>query len=363
MQTIWKGTVSFGLVSIPVRLYAATEERDVSFRQVHVEDGGRIRYKRVCEKDGEEVAYKEIAKGYELPDGQMVVLTSEDFASLPLPSRKTIDVLQFVPGDSIDPVYLAKSYYLQADGAGSKPYVLLRDALERAGRVAVVKVALRNREALATLRPKGGVLVLQTMLWPDEVRDESFASPAEDVDVRAQEIAMAESYIDTLAEDFDPEAFSDDYRAALEELVAAKVGDRVVATPEEQAEEGGTVVDLMAALKASVEAAKKRRGGSTPSDAGDTTAGSTSKSASKSASKSTAGSASAAPDKAGSGRGGATRSATKAPKAAARTTAKKSVKTPVKEPAKTPARKAAAKKTATTGKSPAAKPTARRKSA
>ena len=264
MQTIWKGTVSFGLVSIPVRLYAATEERDVSFRQVHVEDGGRIRYKRVCEKDGEEVPYKDIAKGYELPDGQMVVLTSEDFASLPLPSRKTIDVLQFVPGESIDPVYMAKSYYLQADGPGAKPYVLLRDALERAGRVAVVKVSLRNREALATLRPKGDVLVLQTMLWPDEVRDESFAAPADDVEVRAQEIAMAESYIDTLAEDFHPEAFSDDYRAALEELVAAKVGDREVAEPEEREDGGGTVVDLMAALKASVEAAKRRRRGRPP---------------------------------------------------------------------------------------------------
>jgi DNA end-binding protein Ku len=263
MQTIWKGTVSFGLVSIPVRLYAATEERDVSFRQVHVEDGGRIRYKRVCEKDGAEVAYKDIAKGYELPDGQMVVLTSEDFASLPLPSRKTIDVLQFVPGESIDPVYFAKTYYLQAEGPGSKPYVLLRDALLNADRVAVVKVALRNRESLATLRPKGDVLVLQTMLWPDEVRDESFAAPAEDVDVRPQEIAMAESYIDTLAEDFNPEAFSDDYRGALEELIAAKVGDREVTEPDEPQETGGNVVDLMAALKASVEAAKKRRAGET----------------------------------------------------------------------------------------------------
>ncbi len=274
MQTIWKGTVSFGLVSIPVRLYAATEERDVSFRQVHEADGGRIRYKRVCEKDGQEVPYRDIAKGYERPDGQVVVLTSEDFASLPLPSRKAIDVLQFVPVEQIDPVYFARTYYLQADGPGAKPYVLLRDALQSAGRVAVVKVALRNRESLALLRPKDGVLVLQTMLWPEEVRDSSFAEPSEDVEVRAQEVAMAESYIATLSEDFHPEAFSDDYRSALEELVAAKAGGEDLAFDEPR-EDTGTVVDLMAALKASVEAAKQRRsggpasGGRPAADAGD----------------------------------------------------------------------------------------------
>ncbi len=267
-QTIWKGAVSFGLVSIPVRLYAATEERDVSFRQVHEPDGGRIRYKRVCEKDGEEVQYRDIAKGYELPDGRIVVLTADDFANLPLPSRKTIEVLQFVPAEQIDPAYFARTYYLQADGVGSKPYVLLRDALERVGRVAVVKVALRNRESLAMLRPKDGVLVLQTMLWPDEVRDSSFAAPAEDVDVRAQEVAMAESYIETLSEDFDPSAFSDDYRAALEELVAAKSSGEDVHELETAEPEQGTVVDLMAALKASVEAAKQRRAGGSSGSSG-----------------------------------------------------------------------------------------------
>ena len=260
MQAIWKGTVSFGLVSIPVKLYAATEERGVSFRQVHEADGGRIKYQRVCSVDGEEVAYRYIAKGYELPDGDMVVLTDEDFSTLPLPSRHTIEVLQFVPSEQIDGLYLSKGYYLSADAAGLKPYVLLRDALIRSGRTALVKVALRNRESLAVLRAREGTLCIQTMLWPDEIRDASTFAPDEDVDVRDQEVAMAESYIDTLTEDFDPEQFSDGYREALEALVAAKSEGHRVEQPEEQ-QSPGTVVDLMAALRASVEAAKQRRGG------------------------------------------------------------------------------------------------------
>ncbi len=263
MQAIWKGTVSFGLVSIPVKLYAATEERGVSFRQVHDADGGRIKYKRVCSIDGEEVAYRDIAKGYELPDGDMVVLTDEDFAALPLPSRHTIDVLAFVPSEQIDGLYLSKGYYLSADGPGLKPYVLLRDALIRSGRTALVKVALRNRESLAVLRAREGTLCVQTMLWPDEVRDASTFAPTEDVDVREQEVAMAESYIDTLTEDFDAAAFTDDYRAALEELVTAKAGGRVIEAAEEPQAQG-TVVDLMAALRASVEAAKQKRSAAEP---------------------------------------------------------------------------------------------------
>ncbi|MGN6333224.1 MAG: Ku protein [Motilibacteraceae bacterium] len=259
MQTIWKGTVSFGLVSIPVRLYSATEERDVSFRQVHREDGGRIRYRRVCEADGEEVSYGDIAKGYEMPDGQMVILEKIDFDSLPLPSSKAIDVLQFIPVDQVDPLMVQKSYYVSAEGPGAKPYVLLRDALESTGRAAVVKVALRNREQLAALRVRGDVLVLQTLLWPDEVRDASGIAPDEDITVRDQEIAMAESYIETLTGDFEPEQFTDEYRHALEELIEAKVTGGQVETPGAPAATEGNVVDLMAALRASVDAAKARR--------------------------------------------------------------------------------------------------------
>jgi DNA end-binding protein Ku len=259
VRTIWKGAVSFGLVTIPVKLYSATEERDVAFHQVRRSDGSRIRYKRVAEADGEEVPYSEIAKGYELPTGQTVVLTDDDFANLPLASQRTVEVLQFVPLDEVDPIYFAKSYYLEPEGVGTKPYVLLRDALEKSGRVAVVKVALRQRETLATLRVRDGVLVLETMLWPDEVRTPEFAFLDEDIEVKGPELKMAESLIDALSGEFDPTQYTDAYREALESLIEAKVeGAEVVEAPGE-APTAGSVVDLMAALRASVEAAKKDR--------------------------------------------------------------------------------------------------------
>lgn len=258
VQAIWKGAVSFGLVTIPVKVYSATQEKDIAFRQVHVADGGRIRYRRVCEIDGEEVPYSDIAKGHELPDGTMVVLTADDLADLPLPTKHTVEVLEFVGEDEIDPIYTSKAYYLQADGPGLKPYVLLREALLKTRQVAVVKVALRNRESLGMLRPLDGVLVLQTLLWPDEVRDSTFALPPEDVDVRPQEIAMAESYIETLATTFEPERYRDEYRAALEELLRAKSAGHDLRAVEAPGP-AGEVVDLMTALQASVEAAKAQR--------------------------------------------------------------------------------------------------------
>ena len=260
MQAIWKGSISFGMVTIPVKVYSATQEKDISFRQVHTEDSGRIRYKRVCEVCGKEVPYSDIGKGYELPDGQIVVLTGEDLADLPLPSAKSIEVLEFVPADDVDPLYFAKAYVLAAEGAGPKPYVLLRDALTETGQCAVVKVAIRTRESLALLRPKDGALVLQTMLWPDEVRDISFAAPNADVEVREQEVAMAQSYISTLSATFDPSRYSSDYREALEQLVAAKTEGIELQAPAEAPGAGAQVVDLVAALRASVEAAKQRRG-------------------------------------------------------------------------------------------------------
>jgi DNA end-binding protein Ku len=259
MQSIWKGSISFGLVSIPVRLYSATEEKDVSFRQVHRDDGGRIRYKRVCSVDGEEVPYSDIAKGYELPDGEMVVLEDEDFANLPISSSRAVEVLEFVPADQIDPVQFSKPYYCDPTG-DSKPYVLLRDSLEKADKVAIVKVALRQRERLAMLRPREGVLVLQTMLWPDEVRVPKFDFLDQDVTVRPQELAMAESYISALSGDFEPGEFSDNYREALEEVIQAKVSGHEVKAPAEEPRATGQVVDLMDALRRSVAEAKTRRG-------------------------------------------------------------------------------------------------------
>jgi DNA end-binding protein Ku len=259
VRSIWKGSISFGLVTIPVKLYSATEEKDVTFHQVRRSDGSRIKYKRVAAVDGEEVAYGDIAKGYELPGGETVVLTDDDFKDLPLTTSKAIDVLQFVPLEEVDPIYFAKSYYLEPEKNGAKPYVLLREALEQSGKVAIVKVALRSREALATMRVRDGVFVLETMLWPDEVRTPDFGFLDEDIEVRPQELAMASSLIDTLSGDFDPTAYSDSYREALQAVIDAKIEGREVVQPESAQPTSGTVVDLMAALRASVEAAKKKQ--------------------------------------------------------------------------------------------------------
>ena len=262
MRSIWKGAISFGLVTIPVKLYSATQENDVSFHQVHREDGGRVRYQRVCSVDGQEVSYGDIAKGYELPSGETVVLSDSDFADLPLTTSRTIDVLQFVPLEQVDPIFFAKSYYLEPDKTGTKPYVLLREALEKSGKVALVKVALRQRESLATLRVRDGVFVLEVMLWPDEIRTPDFGFTDEDVAVRPQELAMAGLLIDSLTGDFDPAQYTDGYRAALEALIEAKIQGHEVVAPTAEQPTTGTVVDLMAALRASVDAA--RRGGSDP---------------------------------------------------------------------------------------------------
>jgi DNA end-binding protein Ku len=260
MRSIWKGAISFGLVTIPVKLYSATEQRDVAFHQVHREDGGRIKFKRVCTKDGEEVPYSDIAKGYELPSGEIVVLTDEDFANVPLSTSRRIDVLMFAPMEQVDPIYFNKSYYLEPEAQGAKPYVLLRDALESSGKVAIVKVALRQRESLATLRVRDGVFVLETMMWPDEVRETEFKFLDEDVDLRPQELQMASSLIDSMEGDFDPSEYTDAYREAIQEIIDAKVeGKEIVA--QEPTEEAPAASDLLSALRASVEAAKKGRSG------------------------------------------------------------------------------------------------------
>src|SRR5687768_128825 len=216
MRSIWKGAISFGLVTIPVKLYSATEQKDVSFHQVRRSDGSRIKYKRVAAVDGEEVAYGDIAKGYELSSGETVVLTDDDFKDLPLTTSRAIDVLQFVPLEQVDPIYFAKSYYIEPDKTGVKPYVLLRDALEQRDRVAVVTVALRSRDALATLRVRDGVFVLETMLWPDAIRTPDFGVLDEKVEVRDQELAMAGSLLETLSGDFDPSPYADSCREALQ---------------------------------------------------------------------------------------------------------------------------------------------------
>jgi DNA end-binding protein Ku len=262
MRAIWKGAVSFGLVSIGVKLYSATEDKDIRFHQVHRKDGGRIKYQRVCSIDGNEVSYDEIAKGYDLGGGETVILTDTDFKSLPLTSSRAIEVLEFVASEEIDPIYYDKAYYLEPDGAaGVKPYLLMRESLSQSDRVAVVKVALRQRESLATLRVREGVLVLNTMLWPDEIRRPEFGFLDDDIKLRPQEVKMAESLIDSMAGEFDPSQFKDDYREALQEVIDVKIGKRETVSRPEVEEKLAPTIDLMAALRESVERARQGRSG------------------------------------------------------------------------------------------------------
>src|ERR687889_1060363 len=192
MRAMWKCAVSFGLVSVPVKLYSATESHDISFRQVHAQDGGRIKYQRVCSVDGEEVAYADIAKGFETDDGEMVILDDDDLSQLPANSSREISVEKFVPSEQIDPMMLEKSYYLEPEKSGLKPYALLRDALKESDRVAVVTVSLRTRMTPAVLRVRDDVLVLQTMMWPDEIRTPDFGSLKDAEPAKPQELKMAQ---------------------------------------------------------------------------------------------------------------------------------------------------------------------------
>jgi DNA end-binding protein Ku len=255
-RTIWKGAISFGLVSIPVGLYPATEEKSLHFNQLHDKDHGRIKYQRVCSICGEEVTFEHIVKGYEYEKGKYVVLEDEDFDAVPVESSHAIDILQFVDLEEIDPLYFQKSYYLVPEEAGVKPYTLLRKAMSEDGRVAIAKVAIREKEHLATLRFKDNVFILETMFWPDEIRPAEFEELDKRVDVRPQEVQMARSLIDNLTGDFKPDEFKDEYREALLGVVEKKVaGEEIEAVPEP---EPTKVVDLMEALKASVEATKKK---------------------------------------------------------------------------------------------------------
>lgn len=261
MRSIWKGAISFGLVNVPVKLYSATESHDVSLHQVHNSDGGRIRYQRRCEVCEKVVAYEDIDKAYD--DGsRTVVLTDDDFKSLPAEYTREIDVLEFVPDDQIDPIRYDRSYFLEPEDKALKPYTLLRKALEDSDRTAIVTFALRQKTRLAALRVRDGVLILQTMLWDDEVREADFPILEETVRISAKERDMAAQLVDSLASNFKSSDFKDEYQEQLRTLVEAKLekGESLdtEATfgekPED--EEGGEVVDLMEALKRSVERKK-----------------------------------------------------------------------------------------------------------
>ena len=266
MRSIWRGAVSFGLVSIGVKLYSATEDKDIRFHQVHATDGGRVKYKRVCSIDGEEVEYRDIAKGYELPDGQVVILTDEDFDDLPLSTRREIEVLEFVDQDEIDPIHFEKTYYLEPEGPAARPYVLLRrragerrpgrDHQDRHPPAGVAGRAARAATASWSLH---------TMRWPDEIRTPDFAFLDEDISVRPQELKMAEALIASMTGEFDPSEFTDDYREAMTALLEAKQSGGEVQQVPEVPDDGAAVVDLMSALRRSVERA---RGGCRPTRRG-----------------------------------------------------------------------------------------------
>ena len=262
MRSIWKGSVSFGLVNVPVKVYSATEDHDIKFHQVHAKDNGRIRYKRTCEACGEVVEYRDIARAYDSDDGQTVIITDEDIATLPEERSREIEVVEFVPADQLDPMMYDKSYFLEPDSKSTKSYVLLAKTLAETDRVAIVHFALRNKTRLAALRVKDfskrDVMVIHTLLWPDEIRDPDFPSLDKDVDIKPAELKMAGQVVESMTDDFKPDQFRDDYQEQLHELVQAKLEGGEAFTVEEQPtdldESTEDVSDLLAKLEASVKA-------------------------------------------------------------------------------------------------------------
>ncbi len=256
MRAVWKGAISFGLVSIAVRLYTATEEHDFRLHQVHAADQGRIRYKKVCSVCGEEVGGDQISKAYQLEDGRLVVLDPGELANLPISTDRAIEVLEFVEQAAVDPIFFQKSYYVEPDPAAERPYVLLRQVLVDSGRMAVVKITLRQRETLALLRARDDVIVLHTMMWPDEIRKPDFPFLDKEIGTRKNELAMADSLVQTMAGEFEPGEFKDDYRDAMAAMIEAKAAGAELPAGPESTGETGQVVDLMTALQRSIDRSK-----------------------------------------------------------------------------------------------------------
>jgi DNA end-binding protein Ku len=259
VRPLWKGAITFGLISIPVRLYSAVSEKSLKFHLMHEEDGGRIKYERVCSKCGKKVSWDDLVKGYEYSKDHYVTFTEDELEGLDVDSIRAIDVVAFVPLTDIDPIYFNKTYYVAPEAAGLKAYRLLADALEAEGQVGIAKVALRDKEHLATVRLKDDVFVLETMHWPDEIREPEFEELDKKIKIQDSEVKMARQLIQQLSAEFDPSEFADEYRSKLEELVQAKVDGQEVTLAAEPEEEPTKVVDLMEALKASVEEAKKKK--------------------------------------------------------------------------------------------------------
>ncbi len=254
-RSIWNGVISFGMVSIPVKLYTATEDKDISFRQLHKEDGARLKQLRWCPEHERAVEWDEVVRGYEYAKDEYVVMTEEDFEKLPLPSKQTVELAAFVNAEQIDPIYYQKTYYLEPDEKGVKPYALLMQALKDKNLTGIAKIAVRNKEQLCALRPMDGALVLETLFYPDEIREAPSEIPEQKF--TKAEMKMAHALIDLLEQDFDPAQFQDEYRAALQQVIDAKLDGIEVSAPE--IARPAKVTDLMTALKASVAAAKKTR--------------------------------------------------------------------------------------------------------
>ncbi|MBM7414646.1 MULTISPECIES: Ku protein [Nocardiaceae] len=260
MRSIWKGSIAFGLVNVPVKVYTATEDHDIKFHQVHGKDGGRIKYDRKCSVCGESVQFADIDKAYETPDGDRVILTDQDFSSLPAAEKHEIPVLEFVPTDQIDPILFDKSYYLEPDSTSPKAYVLLRETLSTTDRTALVHFTLRQKTRLAALRVHDDVLMIQTLLWPDEVRAAEFSSLDDVTAPRPNELKMAGALVESMSGDFDPSEYTDDYQIELRKVLDEMIengGEKVVHAEAEDTDSGedAEVVDLVAALQRSVEAA------------------------------------------------------------------------------------------------------------
>ncbi|MFD7027931.1 Ku protein [Streptomyces sp. NPDC059917] len=356
MRSIWNGAISFGLVSIPIKLVNATENHAISFRQIHTADGGRIRYRKVCELDGEEVGSAEIGKGYEEADGSVIPITDEDLATLPLPTAKTIEIVTFVPAAQIDPLQMDAAYYLAANGVpAAKPYTLLREALKRSDRVAIAKFALRGRERLGMLRVVDDVIAMHGLLWPDEIRAPEGVAPETKVTIREAELDLADALMATLGE-VEVASLHDDYRTAVEAMLAAKSESGEAVTPAQAPETSGNaqVIDLMAALEKSVRAAKASRGETAEPESDSDSDSETATEAEvtpirRPAARKNAPKTAAAP-KAATGKKSTAASPT-AKKASATSTTKatkSTSKTTAKAPAKTPAKTAKATTKATT---------------
>ena len=333
MRAIWKGAIAFGLVNVPVKVYSATEDHDISLHQVHNADGGRIRYQRRCEVCSKIIDYEDIDKAYE-DDGRTVVLTRDELKSIPAENSHEIEVVQFVPADQLDPMMFEKSYYLEPDSKSPKAYVLLRRALEDTDRVAIVQFALRDKTRLGALRIRDEVLVLQSLLWADEVREASFPALETSIRISAQEREMSAALVDSMASDFEPDQFTDDYQEQLRQLIEAKLDkgesldtEETFGAPAEAGE--GEVIDLMEALKRSIE--KKRGGGGGAAEAPAGASGSAAKAAPKAAAKTPASKSTAtkstatktASTRTGSAKTAAASKTAAAPKATAAKTARK----------------------------------------